>query len=147
MATTAKKAAPKKATTPAKAKPTKRDNALCHFGGPRMSYGATTTAVCNTAKVAGRELCEKHEAAWRVVAKARAAAKKAASPKAEAKPRSAGTSPKTTAAKTPRIARNSGGEKRTAKPPVPEMHVAAIPRVRANAAEQAPHLVQLVAAE
>lgn len=139
MATTAKKAAPNKAT-----KPAKRDKALCRFGGPRMSYGATTTAVCNTAKVANKELCAKHEAAWRVVAKARAAAKKAASPRAESRPRSAGTSPKAAGAKAPRVAQNSGGERRTARPPVPEMHVAAIPRVRANAAEQAPQLVQLV---
>jgi hypothetical protein len=139
---TEKKAAPKKATTPAKAKPAKRDNALCHFGGPRMSYGATTTAHCNKPKVAGKELCADHEAKWKVVAKARAAAKKPATEKA---PKSAGTSPKAAGAKTPRVAKNSGGEKRTAKPPVPEMHVAAIPRVRTNAPEQAPHLVQLVA--
>lgn len=112
-----------------------------------MSYGATTTAHCNRPKVAGKELCADHEAKWKVVAKARAAAKKAAAPKGEAKPRSAGTSATAAGAKTPRVAKNSGGAKRTAKPPVPEMHVAAIPRVRANAAEQAPHLVQLVAAD
>ena len=88
-------AAPKSATKakPAKpAKPAKRDNALCHFGGPRKSYGATTTAVCNTPKVVGRELCADHEAKWKVVAKARATAKKPSAPKV---PKSAGSSPKT----------------------------------------------------
>lgn len=143
---TEKKAAPKKATT------VKRDPNLCHFGGPRKSYGATSTAVCNKPKVAGRELCADHEAKWKVVAKARAAAKKPATPKA---PKSAGTSPKTTgdpmareiaatkAMKAKRTPKNSGGQVRASTPPAPPR----VPVARVNAPEQAPHLVQLVAAE
>jgi hypothetical protein len=132
------KAAPK-AAAKATAKPVKRDNALCHFGGPRMSYGATTTAVCNTPKVAKRELCADHEAKWKVVAKARAAAKRAADPK-PAKPAKAATP----AAAKP--TRNGGGAKRDATAPVlPHIPAAAIPRVVANAPEQAPNVRQLMA--
>lgn len=72
-------------------------------------------------------------------------AMKKAEPKAakkDATPKSAGSSPKTTKA-TKTTAKNSGGTPRVVKPPVPEMH-SGVPVARVNAAEQAPHLVQLV---
>ncbi len=68
MAATTKPA--KKTTTP------KRDATLCHFGGG--SYGSPATSKkCTSPLVAGKQLCADHETAWKVIAKKRAAAKKA----------------------------------------------------------------------
>ncbi len=69
----------------------KRDSALCHYGGG--SYGSPPDSKkCPLKHEEKRQLCQKHEALWRVEAKKRAAAKKlaqtaeaAASVKAKAK--------------------------------------------------------------
>lgn len=135
--TAAKKAAPRAA------KPTRAKSApgQCHHrnaaGQPDCKKPITAKAanLCGDSKTG-------HQGAWVTAARERAAAK----PKVAKAPKSAGTSAKAAGAKTRRVAKNSGGEKRTAKPPVHEMHVAAIPRAVTNAPEQSA-LVQLVAAE
>lgn len=63
-----KKAAPK-------LKVAKRDAALCHYGAG--SYGSLTTSKkCPDKLVAGKQLCAKHEVAWKVEAKRRDTSKK-----------------------------------------------------------------------
>lgn len=84
MATTAKKAAPKKAAV-------KIDTALCRWGGGRY-YSLKTAKSCTNPHAPKKALCAEHEVAYRTAKKAA----KPAAPKAAAnKPRSAGTSPKT----------------------------------------------------
>lgn len=85
----------------------KRDASLCHFGGG--SYGSPVASKkCAHPLVAGKQLCVEHEAAWKVIAKKRAAAKKAATTEA----------PKLTVVKQPTAARK----------PAPR-HVGAVARV------------------
>jgi hypothetical protein len=72
--TTAKKATAKKAVAP------KRDTVLCHWHAG--SYGSPKTADCKVPHLVNRQLCAEHEAAWKVIAKKRATAKKASTPEA-----------------------------------------------------------------
>lgn len=141
MTATEKKAAPKPKAT--------LDKTICRWGAGRY-FSPATAKACTAAKAPKRELCAPHELAMRAAKKAAAPAK----PKAEAKPKSAGTSPKTTGdpmareiaatkAMKAKVAKNSGGQKRESTPPPAPR----IPVARVNAPEQAPHMVQLVTAE
>lgn len=148
MTATAKKAAPK--TTTAKPAPkAKPDKTICRWGEGRY-FSPKTAKACGATKAPKKELCSEHEVAMRAAKKGLTPAK----PKAESKPRSAGTSPKTTGdpmareiaatkAMKAKVAKNSGGQKRTSTPPTPPR----VPVARVNAPEQAPQLVQLVTAE
>ena len=68
----------------AKSKPAKRDAARCRWY--HESYGSPKTADCPNSKAPKKELCAEHEAAWRVIAKKRAAVRKAETATAAAKP-------------------------------------------------------------
>lgn len=127
--TTVKKAAPKKA-----AKIELFPNMRCHHRD-----GSGKPDCAKKREKASVNLCPTHQAAW-----AKAARERAAKPTATKAPKSAGTSAKAAGVKSPRKpTRNSGGQVRKSAPPVPELHVAPIPVVKANVAE--PALMQLVA--
>ena len=82
-------------------------------------------------KESGR-MCTKHEAQWRAAAKARYLVAHPAQPKAPRTPSSADLGSKVKAAK--KVAPNSGGQKRTTKPPVRPMGTGPVARASAPVA-------------
>ena len=88
----------------------------------------------------GANLCPVHESAWQAAAKARRAAKAGVTPEVAKASAASAAKPRATA----KPARNSGGQLKRSTPPV-QHHPAPVPFIRANAQEQAPNLVQMVA--
>ncbi len=111
--------------------PVLADADRCRWGGGRY-YSPVDAPDCKLPKAKGKQLCgseglnhEKAMNAARKLAKAAGTAKTVTTPRAT---KAAGTTPKAPA--TPRVPKNSGGQKRTVRPPTPEMHTGVvIPRV------------------
>jgi hypothetical protein len=121
----ARKAAAKAATTNRVFGPTQ-----CHHrnaaGKPDCKLDVITS---KTGRRAGN-LCPKHEAIWKKAAAERYAAKKAATVTKVSGETTALTAIK---ARATRVPPNSGGQRRTVKPPVRAMGSGATPRVRRGA--------------
>jgi hypothetical protein len=131
MKATKPKAATKtKAAKVAKARPAPRT--VCVHRNAAGKYDCNLPRnLSKSGKPSGR-MCTKHEAAWRAAAKERYLAAHPAQPKAARTPSSADLGSKVKAAK--KVARNSGGQKRTTTPTTRPMGTGPVARASAPGA-------------